>query len=181
MYQRTGNLLTLEEAVEIFPEVRAELPKVLQELQSEQTRRATQLDTLKKLCLELAQQYWDDQKYSDSIRVEGYYYGSPAHDRFKQLSYTIKAIEGLLSGKKTLLSQQEIDHALTTPLSIILGTKRQFHRCPFHNEKTASLHVTGNKWYCHGCGTGGNTIGFVMKKFNLPFRQAVEAINTYHV
>lgn len=51
--------------------------------------------------------------------------------------------------------------------------------CPFHGEKTASLKLYGGQggWHCFGCGAGGSVIDFVMKLFDLPFRQAVLRIN----
>ncbi len=47
--------------------------------------------------------------------------------------------------------------------------------CPFHNEKTPSFHVSGDKqfYHCFGCGEGGNVISFIMKEENLPFVEAV--------
>lgn len=51
--------------------------------------------------------------------------------------------------------------------------------CPFHNEKTASLKLYGGRrgWHCFGCGAGGTVIDFVMKLFDIPFRQALLRIN----
>lgn len=50
--------------------------------------------------------------------------------------------------------------------------------CPFHSEKTPSFSVSPSKqmFYCFGCGVGGNVLSFVMKKENLPFREAVESL-----
>ena len=50
--------------------------------------------------------------------------------------------------------------------------------CPFHSEKTPSLHVfpgTGT-WHCFGCGAGGDVITFVMRYGNLSFREALEEL-----
>ena len=43
--------------------------------------------------------------------------------------------------------------------------------CPFHHEKTPSLHVSPDKqmWYCHGCGEGGDIFGFIMRMEGLDF------------
>lgn len=51
--------------------------------------------------------------------------------------------------------------------------------CPFHDEKTASLKLySGQRGYhCFGCGAGGSVIDFVMKLFDIPFRQAILRIN----
>ena len=51
--------------------------------------------------------------------------------------------------------------------------------CPFHNEKTASLKLYDGQrgFHCFGCGAGGTVIDFVMKLFDIPFRQAILRIN----
>ena len=50
--------------------------------------------------------------------------------------------------------------------------------CPFHQEKTPSFTVSGRKqfYYCFGCGTSGNAIGFLMQYDNLNFVGAVEQL-----
>ena len=50
-----------------------------------------------------------------------------------------------------------------------------FGLCPFHNEKTASFSVNGEKqiFHCFGCGVGGGAVQFLMKMENLEFRDAV--------
>ena len=53
-------------------------------------------------------------------------------------------------------------------------------RCPFHaGDRQASLHIypsTGG-FHCFGCGANGSVIDFVMRLFDLNFRQAVLRIN----
>ena len=51
--------------------------------------------------------------------------------------------------------------------------------CPFHHEKTPSFSVNESKqiFHCFGCGAGGTVIDFVMKLFDIPFRQAILRIN----
>ena len=48
--------------------------------------------------------------------------------------------------------------------------------CPFHNEKTPSFSVSGNKqmYYCFGCGAGGNVFTFIMEYENFTFVEAVK-------
>jgi DNA primase len=50
--------------------------------------------------------------------------------------------------------------------------------CPFHTEKTPSFVVfpeTGT-WKCFGCGAGGDLFGFVMRKENLEFGEALRLL-----
>jgi DNA primase len=50
--------------------------------------------------------------------------------------------------------------------------------CPFHDEKTPSFTVASdrNVYYCHGCGSGGDAIRFVMETDHLTFVEAVERL-----
>ena len=52
-----------------------------------------------------------------------------------------------------------------------------FVRCPFHLEKTASMKISKDGYYCFGCHEHGNIFGFVMKMFSLDFRQACDKLN----
>ncbi|MCD8369668.1 MAG: DNA primase [Clostridiales bacterium] len=53
-----------------------------------------------------------------------------------------------------------------------------FGLCPFHNEKTPSFSVSGQKqmYYCFGCGAGGNVITFVMEYENESFAGALKIL-----
>ena len=50
--------------------------------------------------------------------------------------------------------------------------------CPFHNEKTPSFSVSGNKqmYHCFGCGISGNVYTFIMKYENYSFPEAVKLL-----
>ncbi|MBT8448776.1 MAG: DNA primase [Gammaproteobacteria bacterium] len=50
--------------------------------------------------------------------------------------------------------------------------------CPFHQEKTPSFNVNGNKqfYHCFGCGASGNAISFVMDYDRLEFPDAVDEL-----
>lgn len=55
-----------------------------------------------------------------------------------------------------------------------------FIKCPFHQgDHTASLKLYDGDggWHCFGCGAHGSVIDFVMRLFDLNFRQAVLRIN----
>ena len=53
-----------------------------------------------------------------------------------------------------------------------------FGLCPFHNEKSPSFSVSGQKqmYYCFGCGAGGNVFTFLMEYENYTFVEAVKAL-----
>ncbi len=50
--------------------------------------------------------------------------------------------------------------------------------CPFHNEKSPSFSVSGNKqmYHCFGCGAGGNVFTFIMNYENFSFPEAVKSL-----
>ncbi len=56
--------------------------------------------------------------------------------------------------------------------------KDQIGRCPFHDDREASLVVSGakNLWHCFGCQIGGGPIDWVMKARGVSFRHAVELL-----
>lgn len=56
--------------------------------------------------------------------------------------------------------------------------KKHFISCPFHNEKTPSLRIYENTFYCFGCGVGGDVIRFTRHYFNLSFMDAIHKIDS---
>ncbi len=53
-----------------------------------------------------------------------------------------------------------------------------FGLCPFHNEKSPSFSVSGQKqmYHCFGCGVGGNVFTFVMEYENYTFVEALKML-----
>ena len=53
-----------------------------------------------------------------------------------------------------------------------------FGLCPFHNEKSASFSVSGQKqmFHCFGCGAGGNVFTFIMNYENYTFGEAIKML-----
>ena len=47
-----------------------------------------------------------------------------------------------------------------------------FIRCPFHKEKTASMKIYKDSYYCFGCGASGDIFDFVCRMDGLTFREA---------
>ena len=58
-----------------------------------------------------------------------------------------------------------------------LEVKKGFAPCPFHSEKTSSLKVYSDNFYCYGCGTAGDLIKFVALLLNVENHEAVRIIN----
>ena len=55
-----------------------------------------------------------------------------------------------------------------------------FIRCPFHKEKTASMKIYKDSYYCFGCGAHGDVFDFVSAMDDLSFREAfLELGGTY--
>ena len=46
-----------------------------------------------------------------------------------------------------------------------------FVSCPFHKEKTASMKVYKDSYYCFGCGASGDIFTFVQDMDNLTFKE----------
>ncbi|YCI81108.1 DNA primase [Enterobacteriaceae bacterium] len=60
---------------------------------------------------------------------------------------------------------------------------KNFHACcPFHNEKTPSFTVNGEKqfYHCFGCGAHGNALSFLMEYDKLDFVESVEELAAMH-
>ena len=60
---------------------------------------------------------------------------------------------------------------------------KNYHACcPFHNEKTPSFTVNGEKqfYHCFGCGAHGNALDFLMNYDKLDFVESVEELATMH-
>jgi hypothetical protein len=45
--------------------------------------------------------------------------------------------------------------------------------CPFHQEKTPSFYIFGDRYHCFGCGSHGDAIEYLRRTRNLDFRAAV--------
>ncbi|NLD86751.1 MAG: DNA primase, partial [Clostridiales bacterium] len=75
-----------------------------------------------------------------------------------------------------LVARSDIHSIVSTYVQLKKSGSGYVGLCPFHNEKTPSFHVDGDKqlFYCFGCGTGGGVISFVMKIEHLEFVEAVE-------
>lgn len=83
------------------------------------------------------------------------------------------------------ISDEEIAQARTVPIErLIEGPTRVVGgrimvRCPFHTERTPSLSIKKNLFYCFGCQAGGDVITFVIKRDDCSFVEAVKLLLAY--
>jgi DNA primase catalytic core len=63
-------------------------------------------------------------------------------------------------------------------ITLAKSGKDRLGKCPFHEDREASLAVTPDKnlWHCFGCGAAGGPIDWVMRTENISFRHAAELL-----
>jgi DNA primase catalytic core len=63
-------------------------------------------------------------------------------------------------------------------IALAKSGKDRLGKCPFHEDREASLAVTPEKnlWHCFGCGAAGGPIDWVMRTENISFRHAAELL-----
>ncbi|MCR5290858.1 MAG: DNA primase [Treponema sp.] len=87
-----------------------------------------------------------------------------------------------------IISRDTIDAVLnTSDIVSVVGEYTRLEKrsgndwwgcCPFHNEKSASFHVDGDKkfYYCFGCHAGGDVIKFVQEMEKITYPDAVKLL-----
>ncbi len=72
----------------------------------------------------------------------------------------------------------EIQRAKSYPIDQLIDFKKNKACCPFHNEKTPSLHYyrENNSVYCFGCAKYGDAIDVYRQLHNCSFKQAIKAL-----
>lgn len=74
-----------------------------------------------------------------------------------------------------LLSRIDIVNLIQTRVNLKKRGNNYLGLCPFHNEKTPSFAVSGNKqfYYCFGCSAHGNAINFLMAFDRMEFVEVI--------
>ena len=67
---------------------------------------------------------------------------------------------------------------LTKDLKIIKSGSSYKALCPFHEEKTPSftINVQKQNYVCYGCGKSGDIFSYIMEKYQLSFKEALEKL-----
>lgn len=81
-----------------------------------------------------------------------------------------------------LLARTDIVDLIDARVKLKKQGKNYHACCPFHNEKTPSFTVNGEKqfYHCFGCGAHGNALDFLMNYDKLDFVESVEELATMH-
>ncbi len=95
---------------------------------------------------------------------------------------------GLMAGRiprvfiNDLLARTDIVDLVDARVKLKKQGKNYHACCPFHNEKTPSFTVNGEKqfYHCFGCGAHGNAIDFLMNYDKLEFVETVEELAAMH-
>lgn len=79
---------------------------------------------------------------------------------------------------KLLLDQIDAQDFFTSHLQLVKKGSRYAAVCIFHGDKNPSLYVNfeQKRFYCFGCLASGNIIDFLIRKENLTYEKAVEAL-----
>lgn len=72
-------------------------------------------------------------------------------------------------------SRREICNIVADYVNLKRSGSSMKGRCPFHDEKTPSFHVSESKeiYKCFGCGAGGDAIDFLMNIEGIEFHEAI--------
>ena len=81
-----------------------------------------------------------------------------------------------------LLARTDIVDLIDARVKLKKQGKNYHACCPFHNEKTPSFTVNGEKqfYHCFGCGAHGNAVDFLMNYDKLEFVETVEELAAMH-
>lgn len=81
-----------------------------------------------------------------------------------------------------LLARTDIVDLIDARVKLKKQGKNYHACCPFHNEKTPSFTVNGEKqfYHCFGCGAHGNAIDFLMNFDRLEFVESIEELATIY-
>jgi hypothetical protein len=178
--------LTPAELLNIFPEARDILRQKLVEIDT-QAQAATKRIRKKLEILRIEQldsfSYWFWLKWiwlTDGEELAG------LKKTVRRIKWQLYAMSGKqATAKPGQITDQHIEHARNYPIDqLIEGNLRRTGKdliglCPFHHEKTPSLHiyVEQNRCWCYGCNQGGDPIYLIMKTQTCSFLEAVKELS----
>jgi hypothetical protein len=175
--------LTDRQLLDIFPDVKQDLPDIINELETEDRYLKFKIGA-ELMNITSVYKTQIDQIIAREGLKRGL--GQDLLANRRQLS-RLWRLKNLASGnirKKGGISDQDIQDAMEVPIETLFdGQLRKSGKtliglCPFHSEKHASFYIypATNSYYCFGCNCGGNSINFLMNLNGLDFKSAVKLL-----
>ena len=168
------NYITKKEWIEIFPEARdyleIDLINKIEKLDKLSKEYSDQLDRANKIKDETTRAFLET--FADVFTGEDI---KETEQRIKTINQYLQSDQPEIPGR---ITDNDIENAKSYPFKQLIETKRNFAKCPFHNEDTPSFYINKKKNYgkCFGCGWCGDTIQFLMDIENITFIQAVKRL-----
>lgn len=178
---------TLDEEITAVAEIEKEYrntewPKVLasikewQEEFPQEWRITVRKDFLRERIEKVRQLFNEGCKEYAQITHEFTYWHVKRLEQLERLLKKLGMEAKILVGKAEGISPEKIAYARKTPITDFVTARQGMTKCPFHLDKSPSLDVRKNFYYCYGCGAHGDVIDFVMRTKNLSFKEAVNLL-----
>jgi len=83
---------------------------------------------------------------------------------------------------RSLLDRADIVEYIGAGLKLTKKGKDYWACCPFHQEKTPSFSVSGERqaYHCFGCKAGGDLLGYIMARDNIEYIGAIETLAAHY-
>lgn len=140
------------------------------------------LDNLSHILESIPKPQVTENKTLDWVKSE--VYKLEVADKTKAMRRNLKAINGRLQAQKhhrfAPVTGVQIATAREYPIEELAPNevRRGMMICPFHGEKTGSLHIKkNNTWKCYGCQLYGDSIDFYQRLHDCDFITAVRALS----
>jgi uncharacterized protein YqgV (UPF0045/DUF77 family) len=174
--------ISLQEALIEFPEGREVIKEKLPAIKDEYINNSIQHRRLKQ---------WAWNTKSDRVKVYLYDRVSFLETEMESIEKYVRNIVNVLNTANTPLRKPpeklNVEGARNTPLfeviqrhyphiKVLKNNRKHLISCPFHNDKTPSMSIDKNLYYCFGCNIGGDTIKFVQELDKTDFKSAINKI-----
>lgn len=124
-----------------------------------------------------AKQYLNEEDVrADLLARRGLWQSTTFHEAWLDAN---EVKEAPAPAKKRTDMTDEVEKAKAYPIRNLIKVSREKKaKCPFHNEKTASMHVyPDNHAFCFGCQKRADAIDIYMALNNCTFKEAMEKLN----
>jgi len=168
----------------IMPRTRADINELIARTDPE-FKKAARLEYLKEKMTDAVAEAWSFLDMYHDYRnrekfLEMLLAGEKARDLIKEIVKLQGEIIALRQGNddKRVISDDDIRRAREYFFAHLIEFKRDVAKCPFHEDRTPSLHYYSatNTVHCFSCNQTWDTIAFLMERDGLTFREAVRRL-----